>query len=145
MIKPTKKQKLVLDFIAAFIKEHGYAPSYREIKAEVSLSSVSTVAHHVNELIQRGYLRKRDKSARSLEVVGIDERQGYDEKDPAGHKWLIDTIDSHFTFVENNPNREQKHIDTLYVLVGTLKILGLEGAFSAFQSRLGAISNTQTK
>lgn len=31
--------------------------------------SVSTVATHIDGLITRGYLRKRDNSARSLEVV----------------------------------------------------------------------------
>jgi SOS-response transcriptional repressor LexA len=30
-VRPTKKQRELLDFIAAFITEHGYSPSYREI------------------------------------------------------------------------------------------------------------------
>lgn len=33
--------------------------------------SVSTVAIHVNGLIERGWLRKKDHSARSLEVVSL--------------------------------------------------------------------------
>jgi hypothetical protein len=37
--------------------------------------SVSTVAIHIDGLIARGYLRKRDRSARSIEVITLrDER-----------------------------------------------------------------------
>jgi len=137
MIRPTKKQKILLDYIAAFIAEHGYSPSYREIKAALSYASVSTVAHHIDELISRGYLQKRSKSARSLEVVGVEElSQHFAQREPAGHKWLVDAIDTQFQFVENNPARTQQHIDQLYVLVGALKVLGLDGAFTAFNSRL---------
>src|ERR1700742_2897401 len=68
-VRPTKKQKELLDFIDAFITEHGYSPSYREIMNGLEYTSVATVALHVGNLIKRGHLRKRDHSARSLEVV----------------------------------------------------------------------------
>src|SRR3954466_9524494 len=68
-IRPTKKQKELLTFIENFIAEHGYSPSYREIMAGTQHNSVATVSLHVNSLIKRGHLRKRDRSARSLEVV----------------------------------------------------------------------------
>src|SRR3989344_5842488 len=68
-IRPTKKQKELLTFIETFIAEHGYSPSYREIMAGLNYTSVATVALHVNSLIKRGHLQKRDHSARSLEVV----------------------------------------------------------------------------
>ena len=73
VIRPTKKQQELLVFIAAFIAEHGYSPSYREIMTGLQYNSVATVALHVNSLIKRGHLRKRDRSARSLEVVHTDE------------------------------------------------------------------------
>ena len=142
MNNPTKKQKELLDYIAQFIQEHGYAPSYREIKNALSYSAVSTVASHVQNLVAKGYLRKRDRSARSLEVTSLQADSGVsvDTVKPAAEKWIVDQIDSHFRFVENNPNRTQDHIDQLYVLVGALKVLGIAGAFSAFQSRLNEIS-----
>src|SRR5438270_8857044 len=68
-IRPTKKQKDLLDFIETFIAEHGYSPSYREIMNGMDYNSVATVALHVNNLIKRGHLQKREHSARSLEVV----------------------------------------------------------------------------
>ncbi len=141
MANPTKKQRELLNFIASFITEHGYAPSYREIKSALSYSAVSTVASHVQNLTALGFLRKRDHSARSLEVVNIDTSSGIDVDTvkPAAEKWLVDQIDAQFRFVENNPKRTKTHIDELYVLVGSLKVLGMAGAFSAFQARLSKL------
>ena len=67
--RPTKKQQILLKYIGDFIKQHGYGPSYREIMRGLDYKSVSTVAVHVDGLIARGWLQKRDHSARSLEVT----------------------------------------------------------------------------
>ena len=67
--RPTKKQRELLSFIDGFIRGNGYGPSYREIMRALDDKSVSTVAVHVDGLIMRGFLRKRDHSARSIEVV----------------------------------------------------------------------------
>ena len=67
--RPTKKQKELLSFIDGFIKGNGYGPSYREIMRALDYRSVSTVATHVDGLISRGWLRKKDNSARTLEVA----------------------------------------------------------------------------
>jgi len=63
--RSTRRQKELLDFVDAFIKEHGYGPSYREIMSGLGYKSVSTVAIHIDGLIAKGYVRKRDNSARS--------------------------------------------------------------------------------
>ena len=68
-VRPTKKQKELLNFIDGFIKGYGYGPSYREIMRALDYKSVSTVATHVNSLITRGWLVKKDHSARSLVVL----------------------------------------------------------------------------
>jgi SOS-response transcriptional repressor LexA len=68
--RPTKKQRELLSFIDGFIKGNGYGPSYREIMRALDYKSVSTVATHVDGLIARGWLVKKDNSARTLEVVG---------------------------------------------------------------------------
>jgi len=70
----TKRQQALLQFIADFITEHNYAPSYREIMKALGYKSVSTVAIHVNGLIAKGYLTKTDKSARSIRVVKVSDR-----------------------------------------------------------------------
>lgn len=68
-MKPTKKQKILLDFIDGFTKGQGYSPTYREIMQALGYRSVSTVAKHVDNLVVRGWLVKREGEARSLEVV----------------------------------------------------------------------------
>lgn len=70
--RPTKKQRELLSFIDGFIKGNGYGPSYREVMRALEYKSVSTVATHIDGLIARGYLRKKDNSARTLEVMTTD-------------------------------------------------------------------------
>lgn len=69
MNSPTKKQTLLLDFVAEFTANHDYSPSYREIMHAMKLKSVSAVAEHVENCVSAGFLKKVPKSARSLEVV----------------------------------------------------------------------------
>lgn len=83
--RPSKKQRELLSFIEAFIKTHGYGPSYREVMASLDYKSVSTVAVHINGLIARGLLRKKDNSARSLEVLSSS---GLPEAESDHIKWL---------------------------------------------------------
>ena len=68
-IKLTKKQLAVLNFIQDFTEERGISPSYREIQAGLELSSVSAVAEHIDNLVEKGVLRKVPGAARSLEVL----------------------------------------------------------------------------
>lgn len=67
--KLTKKQLTILEFLEDFIAENGYSPTYREIQAELGLSSVSAVAEHIDNLVAKGALKKSDGAARSLEVL----------------------------------------------------------------------------
>src|SRR5690348_3304716 len=67
--RTTKKQQELLQFITEFLREHNYAPSYREIMSALGYKSVSTVAVHVDGLISKGYLTKSDKSARSVRLA----------------------------------------------------------------------------
>lgn len=68
-IKLTKKQLAVLDFLQDFTEENGYSPSYREIMSGLGLSSVSAVAEHVENLVEKGVLKKVPGAARSLEIL----------------------------------------------------------------------------
>lgn len=138
-IRPTKKQQILLEFIAQFIAENGYSPSYREIMKGLGYSSVATVSLHVNNLIKRGHLQKRDHSARSLEVVSENcgEKALADQIKSSDKKWLVDIIEARFYGVENCHKPQDKDIDNLYVLVGALRVLGLEDAARSFIPRLG--------
>ncbi|MDB5185899.1 MAG: hypothetical protein JWL85_422 [Candidatus Saccharibacteria bacterium] len=137
-VRPTKKQRELLTFIEAFIAEHGYSPSYREVMAALNYTSVATVALHVNSLIIRGHLRKRDRSARSLEVVAQEEpsKVKTNEIKPGEEKWLVEKIEYFFTQLESGGPIEQSKLDELYVLIGALRVLGLEGAAQSFIPRL---------
>jgi repressor LexA len=64
----TKRQKEVLDFIADFIEENGYSPSYDELAHGLKLASLATVHKHVQALEARNYLRRLFNQSRSLEV-----------------------------------------------------------------------------
>jgi repressor LexA len=68
-MKLTKKQKILLDFVAEFSKEHDYSPTFREIMYALGYKSVSTVAKHIDNLVMLGYIIKREGEARSLEVT----------------------------------------------------------------------------
>lgn len=144
-IRPTKKQKELLSFIETFIAEHGYSPSYREIMSAINYTSVATVALHVNSLIKRGHLLKRDHSARSLEVVTpTDQLAGgsklkSNEVKPGEEKWLVEKVEYFCRNLENSAKLEQTKLDELYVLIGALKVLGLDGAAQSFIPRLSAL------
>lgn len=137
-VRPTKKQRELLTFIEQFVLEHGYGPSYREIMRGCNYSSVATVAAHVNNLIARGHLTKRDHSARSLEVVKPTDIGTIPQvKVTAGNeKWLMDAVEAQFQALEKAPKIKQKELDKLYVLTGALSVLGFDGAAVAFKSRL---------
>ncbi len=66
--KLTRKQTQVLDFITEYIRDNGYAPSYREIGEALGVSSTATVHEHVKNLEQKGYLTGEGRAARGLEV-----------------------------------------------------------------------------
>jgi len=136
-IRPTKKQRELLAYIQQFIGEHGYSPSYREIMNGLHYTSVATVALHVGNLIKRGHLRKRDRSARSLEVVDNIEEAAHvitNQVAPSEEKWLVEKVEHAFRQVEQSGDHDG--LDGLYVLVGALKVLGLEGAAQSFLPRL---------
>lgn len=143
-IQPTKKQKELLNFIEEFISSHGYSPSYREIMKALNYTSVATVALHVNNLIKRGHLKKRDHSARSLEVVSANLKSSYVKSNqirPEEEKWLIEKVEYYFKKVEDSSAVETALVDELYVLIGALKVLGLNGAAQSFIPRLTAIKS----
>lgn len=142
-IRPTKKQREMLGFIEQFIGEHGYSPSYREIMAGLHYTSIATVALHVNNLIARGHLKKREGSARSLEVVQASEapKLATNQVKAAEEKWLVEKVDYFFAQAEATAQPTESQINQLYVLIGALKVLGLHAAAQSFMPRLSALKS----
>ncbi|NTW62395.1 hypothetical protein HGB25_03235 [Candidatus Saccharibacteria bacterium] len=136
--RSTKRQRELLNFVDTFIQGHGYGPSYREIMRALGYKSVSTVAIHIDGLMAKGYLRKRDRSARSLEVITtrIDEPKSVTSTaTPAQEKWIISAISEKFDLLGKAPGTTQL-LDEIYVLIGALKVLGLDGAHVAMKTKL---------
>ena len=147
-VRPTKKQKELLSYIEEFIAEHGYSPSYREIMRALNYNSVATVALHVNNLIKRGHLQKRDHSARSLEVLTPtekDKKLPTNEVKEAEEKWLVEKVDYFLSEAESSSSVDPAKMDQLYVLIGALRVLGLEGAAQSFIPRLSEIKKKLKK
>ena len=64
----TPRQRQVLLFIDAQVRERGYPPSVREIGEAVGLSSSSTVHAHLAALQEKGFLRRDPTKPRAIEV-----------------------------------------------------------------------------
>jgi repressor LexA len=147
-LRPTKKQKELLAFIEKFIAEHGYSPSYREIMGGCDYNSVATVSLHVNNLIKRGHLNKRDHSARSLEVANANEpgKVTSNQVAPSEEKWLVEKVEHAFQQAEQaGPAIPSETFENLSILVSSLKILGLEGAAQSFLPRLVALKKQSSE
>src|SRR5579871_4060288 len=65
----TKRQKQVLDFIAHFVDDNGYCPSFDEIARGLELASLATVHKHISTLETKGYLKRGANQSRSLELA----------------------------------------------------------------------------
>src|SRR5436309_179566 len=65
----TKRQKQVLDFIANFVEQQGYCPSYEEIARGLELASLATVHKHISMLEAKNYLKRGFNQSRSLELA----------------------------------------------------------------------------
>ncbi len=65
----TKRQRQVYDFIAGFVRAHGYSPSFEEIGNGLGLSSLATVHKHITNLEKKGLLRRDYNRSRSIDVL----------------------------------------------------------------------------
>jgi repressor LexA len=56
-----------MDFIAGFLRERNYSPSFQEIADGLGLNSIATVHKHIATLERKGYLKRGQNQSRSLE------------------------------------------------------------------------------
>lgn len=68
----TESRKIVYDAIVAYINEHQYAPTVRELCELTGLKSAATIHSHITRLINDGYLDTdhADGAPRALRVPG---------------------------------------------------------------------------
>ena len=77
-VKLTKKQLALLNFLQDFTEENGISPTYREVQAGLNLSSVSAVAEHIDNLVEKGVIKKVPGAARSLEILNFRHQETVD-------------------------------------------------------------------
>jgi repressor LexA len=68
-MKLTRRQREIYDFLGDFIAENGYAPSLEEICGHFGLSSVATVHEHLENLEEKGVLRRDPNRSRAIELT----------------------------------------------------------------------------
>lgn len=66
-MKPlTARQRQVLNFINSFVREKEYSPSLKEIAQELKTSNLSTAQYFVEQLEEKGYLKRDEGKARGI-------------------------------------------------------------------------------
>jgi repressor LexA len=64
----TPKEKRILDFIAQFTTQMGYAPSQHEMAKEFGYKSLGSIQNFLNQLQKKGYLEKSWNAKRGITV-----------------------------------------------------------------------------
>ncbi len=72
----TARQQQILDFIDGFGREHGYAPSIRDIVKGCTISSTSVVDYNLRILEREGMLRRDAEVSRGIVRIGA-QKSGY--------------------------------------------------------------------
>ncbi len=68
----TPAQTRVYRFVQDYLQQHGYAPSYEEIRRHLGFKSLNAVSKHLKQLEQRGYLQSPwQNRKRALELVPL--------------------------------------------------------------------------
>lgn len=62
----TQRQEKICQFIDQFSREHGFAPTIREIQSGLDISSTSLVHYHLRALARAGRLTRKDGFSRTI-------------------------------------------------------------------------------
>jgi repressor LexA len=89
MSELTPRQRQILEFIDAEVRQRGFPPSVREIGQAVGLTSTSTVHAHLETLQEKGYLRRDPTKPRAIEVHWESASGAQLERRPARHVPLV--------------------------------------------------------
>lgn len=65
----TRRQREIYEFIREFIQAKGYAPSIAEIGQNFRLTSPATVHKHLQNLAQKGLIKRSWNRSRAIELV----------------------------------------------------------------------------
>ncbi len=128
-LKP--KELRVLEFIKLKIEEQGYAPSVREICADLNIKSTSTVQMYVDRLISKGYLERENGKSRTLKLSGLVEPDVHNYKVPvigqvaAGNPILTaENFDGYLNFASEK-KYDEKSLFALHVKGESMREIGI--------------------
>lgn len=65
----TKRQNEILTFIKKFIVSNGYPPTVREIGEALDVSSPATIHAHLQNLEEKGWIKKQGSKNRAIELL----------------------------------------------------------------------------
>ncbi len=61
MLQPTARQRDILDFMHATIRQRGYGPTLREIGKKFEIKSTNGVTDHMKALERKGYVVRGER------------------------------------------------------------------------------------
>lgn len=67
-----KRQQQIIDFIRQFIQGNGTAPTLRQIADAIGVSSLATVHEHLQALVAKGLIKRKQGRVRSMELTTSD-------------------------------------------------------------------------
>ncbi len=76
----TRRQEDVLNYIKKYIVTHGYPPTVREIGSALDISSPATIHAHLNNLANKGFIKKEDAKNRCIKLLVDNEFEDQSEK-----------------------------------------------------------------
>ena len=68
MIKLSEKEQAVFNYLVKTINENGYAPSVRDIAADLGIKSTSSVHTYLHSLEKNGYISQQEGKRRTLRL-----------------------------------------------------------------------------
>jgi len=68
----TPAQERVYRFLQDYLQQHGYSPSYEEIRRQLGFRSLNSVSKHLKQLEKRGYLQSPwQNQKRALDLLPV--------------------------------------------------------------------------
>lgn len=67
------RQAALLDHLCAYVTQHGYPPSMRELAEALGYRSVGSVHYQLGELQRLGYVQRDESKPRALEILSPSE------------------------------------------------------------------------
>ncbi|PSL39056.1 SOS-response transcriptional repressor LexA [Labedella gwakjiensis] len=112
------KQRSILDVIQRSVSQRGYPPSMREIGDAVSLASLSSVTHQLNQLELSGYIRRDPNRPRALEVLielpsATSDSLDYENSTPVGDAAMVPLVGR---IAAGVPITAEQHVEEVFPL-----------------------------